>query len=75
LKNIFVEAGTSDKMTQSHLRRFYKHISGENTDERALILVDSWAGHKDVETMNLALPSKYMDVLLIPERTTECFAS
>jgi hypothetical protein len=32
-------------------------------------LVDSSAGHRDSETMKLALPSKYAYVLLIPERT------
>jgi hypothetical protein len=39
------------------------------------LLVDSWAAHKDLKTMKLALPRKYVDVLLIPERTTNCFAS
>jgi hypothetical protein len=56
-------------MTERHLRRFYEHISGENIDERALLLVEPWAGHKNSETLNLALPSKYVYVLLIPERT------
>jgi hypothetical protein len=37
-----------------------------------LLLVDSWAGYKDPDTMKLALPSKNVDVLLTPERTTKC---
>jgi hypothetical protein len=67
LRNIFAEASTSGTMINSHLQRFYEHISGEN--------VDSWAGHKDSETMKLALPSKYVNVLPIPEKTTKCLAS
>jgi hypothetical protein len=55
-----------------HLRFSYEHVCGEkNIAERALLLVDSWAGHKDPETMKLALPSKSVDVLLIPERTAK----
>jgi hypothetical protein len=58
LKNIFVEASTSGKMTKNHFRRFYKHISGVNIDERALLPVDSRADNKVLETMKLALQSK-----------------
>jgi hypothetical protein len=57
-------------MIKSHFRRFYKHISGENINEKALFLVDSWAIPEDPEMVNLALPSKHVNVLLIPERTT-----
>jgi hypothetical protein len=72
----FVEASTSGKITNSNLRRFHEHVFGENIDERALLPVDSWAGHKDSKTMKLALPSRNVDVLLIPERTTKiCSAS
>jgi hypothetical protein len=53
-------------MTRSQLQQFYEPIFGENINERALFLVDSWTGHKDLETMKLALPSKNVDVLLIP---------
>jgi hypothetical protein len=59
-------------MTKSHLRRFYGNISGENIDERALLIVDSWTDYKDLETMKFSLPSKRVDVLLISERTTNC---
>jgi hypothetical protein len=59
-------------MAKSHLRRLYGHVSGENIDERTLLPVDSWSGHKDSNAMKLALSSKYVDVLLIPERTTKC---
>jgi hypothetical protein len=72
LKNIFVEACTSGEMIKNHFRRFYEQISGENIDERALLLVDSWAGHKDSNTIKLFLP---MAVLIVPERVTECLAS
>jgi hypothetical protein len=41
----------------------------ENIDERALLLVDSWAGDKDPEIVKLALPDKNVDALLIPKRT------
>jgi hypothetical protein len=37
-----------------------------------LLLVNSRAGQKDSETMKLVLPSKHVDVLLIPDRTTKC---
>jgi hypothetical protein len=71
---IFVEASISDKMTKSHLRRFCEHIFfGENVDDRAWLLVDSSARHKDSETTKLALPSKYVNVLLISERTAKHF--
>jgi hypothetical protein len=69
LKNIFVEASTSGKMARSHLRRFYEQVLGENTDETAFCPVDSWAGHKDPETMKPDLPSKNVDVLLVSHRT------
>jgi hypothetical protein len=50
-----------------HFRLFYEDVFGENIDERALLLVGLWSGHKDSEAVELALPSKYVDVLLIPD--------
>lgn len=38
-------------------------------NEKALLLVDSWAGHRNLKTMEHALPSKYMDVMFTPRRT------
>jgi N-acetylglucosamine-6-phosphate deacetylase len=46
-------------------------FSSKNIDEIALLLVDLWGCHKDPNTIDFALPNKYVDVLLITDRTTE----
>jgi hypothetical protein len=39
-KGIFVEANRNGKMNKSHLQRLYEYISGENIEEKALLLLD-----------------------------------
>jgi hypothetical protein len=73
-KNILVESSKSGKMIDSHLRTFSEHISGESVNKTAVLLGDPWTGHKDSETMKVALPSKHLDVLLVPEIIIKTFS-
>jgi hypothetical protein len=70
--NLFVTCSTSGKMNNALFKEYLTHVVMPNTvaKEKFLIVLDSWAPHKNEQLIAECLLNRKYDVMIVPPGTT-----